>query len=192
MEGQKPIYGGKYDEKDNYISPTIVLNPDPNSLLMQEEIFGPIIPIITVPSLDFAIQFINSKPKPLALYLFSSSKSSQQKVTTNTSSGAVVLNDCSIHYNLLEAPFGGVGDSGMGAYHGKYSFDTFSHYKTIFNSSTFFDPFIRYPPYTERKLYWMKMLLNFKLGTVPKLILNGVIVLPISYFVIKKLFSPRL
>lgn len=192
LENQNPIYGGRFDERDCYLSPTLVLNPDPNSLLMQEEIFGPILPIITISSLDNAIEFINSRPKPLALYLFSTSKRSQQQVITKTSSGAVVLNDCSIHYNLLDAPFGGVGESGMGSYKGKYSFDTFSHYKTVFDSSTWFDPFIRYPPYTDRKIYWMKKLLNLKLGTVSKIVINGVVVLPISYFIVKRFFSPRL
>jgi len=192
LENQNPIYGGRFDEKDCYLSPTLILNPDPQSLLMQEEIFGPVLPIISVSSLDHAIEFINSRPKPLSLYLFSKSKPCQQKVITHTSSGSIVLNDCSTQYTILDAPFGGVGESGMGSYKGKYTFDTFSHFKTVLDSSTWFDPFLRYPPYTDRKLYWMKKLLNFKLGPVSKVVINGVVILPISYFIFKRFFSPRL
>ncbi|WLT39987.1 aldehyde dehydrogenase family protein [Synechocystis sp. B12] len=107
------------------------MDPDLNSPLMQEEIFDPILPILTYQSLSEAIDFINIKPKPLALYFFSNNRQKQEKILQSTSSGSVCLNDILLHLTVTDLPFGGVGESGMGRYHGKATFDTFSNYKSI-------------------------------------------------------------
>jgi len=192
MDGQNIIFGGVCDESQNYISPTIVLDPNESSPLMTEEIFGPILPILSVPSVEAAINFINSKPKPLALYIFSANRETQQRVISRTSSGAVAVNDAMIQVSLIDIPFGGVGDSGMGAYHGKYSFDTFSHYKAIFDASVWMDPSLRYPPYSESKLYWLKRLSNPNFTSNVRVILNVVIILPIAAYIGYRFLRPRI
>ncbi|XP_074045343.1 aldehyde dehydrogenase, dimeric NADP-preferring [Macrotis lagotis] len=127
IEGQKVAYGGNGDEASCYIAPTILTDVDPRSKVMQEEIFGPILPILCVKSLDEAIQFINERPKPLALYAFSNNDQVTKKMIAETSSGGVTINDVIAHVGVHTLPFGGVGDSGMGSYHGKKSFEIFSH-----------------------------------------------------------------
>ncbi|XP_036623745.1 aldehyde dehydrogenase, dimeric NADP-preferring-like [Trichosurus vulpecula] len=127
IEGQKVAYGGNGDEASCYIAPTILTDVDPRSQVMQEEIFGPVLPIVCVKSLEEAIQFINERPKPLALYVFSNNDQVIKKMIAETSSGGVTANDVILHAGVHTLPFGGVGDSGMGAYHGKKSFEIFSH-----------------------------------------------------------------
>nr|XP_020862678.1 aldehyde dehydrogenase, dimeric NADP-preferring-like [Phascolarctos cinereus] len=127
IEGQKVAYGGNGDEASRYIAPTILTDVDPRSQVMQEEIFGPVLPIICVKSLDEAIQFINERPKPLALYVFSNNDQVIKKMIAETSSGGVTANDVIAHADVHTLPFGGIGDSGMGSYHGKKSFEIFSH-----------------------------------------------------------------
>ncbi len=146
--------GGQHNEEDRYIAPTILTDVSADDPVMGEEIFGPILPILTTQNLDEAIDFINARPRPLALYIFSQSKDTQQEVIDRTSSGGVCINDTVMHISVPELPFGGVGTSGMGAYHGKASFETFSHRKSILSRSTRFDPSLRYPPYgdLERKV----------------------------------------
>lgn len=148
------IYGGQVDPETRRISPTLVLNPKSDLSLMQEEIFGPILPIITYTNIDEAIACIQSGNKPLALYLFSKSDKIKDRILTETSSGGVCINDTIMHIVSNELPFGGVGSSGMGSYHGKYGFDTFSHKKSVLRKATWFDPAVRYPPY---KLNWRKV-----------------------------------
>lgn len=148
------IYGGHIDPNTRRISPTLVLNPSSDLTLMQDEIFGPILPIITYKEIDEAISFIQSGNKPLALYLFSSSERNKERVLTETSSGGVCINDTVMHIVSNELPFGGVGSSGMGSYHGKFGFDTFSHKKSVLRKATWIDPSVRYPPY---KLKWRKL-----------------------------------
>lgn len=121
------VIGGQRDESDLYIAPTVVANPTLDSQLMREEIFGPVLPIVNVNNIQEAIDFINEREKPLALYVFSRSDSVIQKVLKNTSSGGAVANDCNVHATVPQLPFGGVGGSGMGAYHGKSTFECFSH-----------------------------------------------------------------
>lgn len=125
----KVFYGGKIDANERYISPTIIFDVSPNDPIMQEEIFGPIFPFINVKNVDEAIDFINTRPKPLAIYLFADEQTIQDRFIQETSSGALCINDVVLHVSLDTLPFGGVGDSGMGSYHGRYSFDTFSHQK---------------------------------------------------------------
>jgi acyl-CoA reductase-like NAD-dependent aldehyde dehydrogenase len=116
---------------------------------MNEEIFGPVLPIIEYDKLEDAIQFVNSRNKPLALYIFSNDKIYQDKILHSTSSGNASINECLMHVAQFELPFGGVGESGMGAYHGNYSFDTFSHLKGVLKKSTLSDLKQRFPPYTQ-------------------------------------------
>jgi aldehyde dehydrogenase (NAD+) len=151
--------GGELDEDDRYISPTILRGVDPESDIMQEEIFGPILPVLTVPDMGEAIRFVNGRDKPLALYLFSSRPEVEEQVVHGTSSGGICVNATIWHIANPNLPFGGVGPSGMGAYHGKASFDTFSHQKALLAKSTKVDPKIMYPPYTETKTRLVKKML---------------------------------
>lgn len=141
------VYGGKIDRNNLYIEPTLILNPPENSKIMQEEIFGPILPILDYKNIDDVIEFITSRPKPLALYVFSKDKNFYNNIVKKTSSGGMCINDTIMHVMSDELPFGGVGASGIGKYHGKYSFDTFSNYKSIFKNTFLFDRDIMYPPY---------------------------------------------
>ena len=150
--------GGTSDAKDRYIEPTVLRVKSFDEPVMQEEIFGPILPVIATPDLDFTLDFINARPKPLALYLFSKSTAVKERVITETSSGGVCINDVILHMPSPHLPFGGVGGSGMGHYHGKRSFETFTHQKGIMKKSLWPDIPIRYAPYTETKLKWIKRL----------------------------------
>ncbi|KAM5306488.1 aldehyde dehydrogenase, dimeric NADP-preferring isoform 2-T2 [Glossophaga mutica] len=148
LEGQKVAYGGTGDAATRYIAPTILTDVDPESPVMQEEIFGPIMPIMCVRSLEEAIQFINQREKPLALYVFSQNDRVIKKMIAETSSGGVTANDVILHLSVHSLPFGGVGNSGMGAYHCKHSFVTFSHRRScLVRSLEKEDTFRgRYPP----------------------------------------------
>jgi aldehyde dehydrogenase (NAD+) len=126
---------------------------------MQEEIFGPILPVIEYADLNQAITIINERPKPLALYLFSKNKNLHQRVCRETTSGGVCINDCVMQVGVSSLPFGGVGESGIGSYHGKASFDTFSHYKSVLNRGMWLDPKLRYAPY-EGKLQLLKRIIG--------------------------------
>ncbi|NTV46431.1 MAG: aldehyde dehydrogenase family protein, partial [Chlorobiales bacterium] len=154
------IAGGETDEKERYIAPTILRNVSLDSPIMNEEIFGPILPVLTYSDVTDALSFINSRPKPLALYIFTESKILQEKVVRETQSGSACINELVLNYVIPGLPFGGTGQSGMGAYHGRASFDTFSHRKSIHKKATFIDPSIRYPPYSEAKLKLMKWIMK--------------------------------
>jgi aldehyde dehydrogenase (NAD+) len=125
------VVGGQTDREHKYIAPTVLADVSPESPVMGEEIFGPILPIISVPSLDAAVEFITSRDKPLALYAFTDSESTKERILAETSSGAVGFGLPVMHLGVPSLPFGGVGESGMGRYHGKYSIDTFSHLKAV-------------------------------------------------------------
>ncbi|OBF26888.1 aldehyde dehydrogenase [Mycobacterium sp. ACS1612] len=145
------VIGGGSDASTISIQPTVVVDPDPAEPLMTDEIFGPILPIVTVQSLDDAISFVNSRPKPLAAYLFTKTKSIRERVIREVAAGGMVINHLLFHFATNKLPFGGVGPSGMGAYHGKFGFEQFSHKKTVMTKPTRPDvgAFI-YPPYTEK------------------------------------------
>jgi len=145
------VIGGGSDPSNISIQPTVVVDPDPAEPLMTDEIFGPILPIMTVQSLDDAIGFVNSRPKPLAAYLFTKTKSIRERVIKEVAAGGMVINHLLFHFATNKLPFGGVGPSGMGAYHGKFGFEQFSHKKTVMTKPTRPDvgAFI-YPPYTEK------------------------------------------
>eukprot|EP00052_Salpingoeca_macrocollata_P021755 m.187124 g.187124 ORF g.187124 m.187124 type:complete len:497 (-) comp21616_c1_seq3:68-1558(-) len=148
------LTGGDVDVEERYISPT-VLRATLTSKCMQEEIFGPILPILVLKSVEEMVQYVNEHEKPLAMYIFSESKSEQEKIIEQTSAGGVCVNDCIMHAANPNLPFGGVGESGMGSYHGKFGFDNFSHKKPIFYKYST-DPSLRFPPYTQKKLNLVK------------------------------------
>jgi aldehyde dehydrogenase (NAD+) len=143
--------GGGVDREAQAIEPTIVVDPDPGAPLMSEEIFGPVLPVLTVPTIEAAIDFVNDRPKPLALYLFTGSRAVREQVLTSTTSGGAVVNHLTMHCLVPQLPFGGVGNSGMGAYHGEWGFQTFSHRKAVLTKPARPDPSLMYPPYTELK-----------------------------------------
>jgi aldehyde dehydrogenase (NAD+) len=144
------ITGGRADLSQLYIEPTVIDEVSLNQPLMKEEIFGPILPVIAYRNLDGALSIIKSLPKPLAVYIFSNNKKTVERIINGTSSGGICVNDLVIQIGNYFTPFGGVGASGMGTYHGKASFDTFSHNKSIMIRSRFIDIPSRYPPYGKR------------------------------------------
>ncbi|KPU27667.1 aldehyde dehydrogenase [Caloranaerobacter sp. TR13] len=141
------LYGGDFDEEKLYIAPTIIDNITWEASVMQEEIFGPILPVLVFEELDEVIKTINIHPKPLALYYFSNDKEKQERVIKEISFGGGCINDTIVHLATPYLPFGGVGNSGMGSYHGKASFDNFSHKKSVLKKSNLIDIPLRYPPY---------------------------------------------
>ncbi len=153
------IFGGKKDEESLKIEPTL-LNSTFDDDVMQIEIFGPILPIITFDDIDEAIAKINSLSKPLALYIFSSSKTNQNKVLNRCQFGGGCINDTIIHIATPNLGFGGLKQSGIGAYHGKIGFDTFTHYKSIVDKKTWLDLPMRYQPYNKFKQILIKMFLR--------------------------------
>jgi aldehyde dehydrogenase (NAD+) len=145
------VIGGGSDSSKMSIQPTVVVDPDPAEPLMTDEIFGPILPVLTVQSLDDAIGFVNSRPKPLAAYLFTKSKSVRERVIKEVSAGGMLVNHLVFQFATTKLPFGGVGPSGMGAYHGKWGFEEFSHKKSVLTKPTRPDlTAMIYPPYTEK------------------------------------------
>ncbi|MCI5945248.1 MAG: aldehyde dehydrogenase family protein, partial [Eubacterium sp.] len=140
---------GQYDSTIQKIAPTVMYPVSPEDAVMQEEIFGPILPVLTYNTIDKAISFISSRPHPLALYLFTRDKKTAKKVTSRCGFGGGCINDTIIHLATSEMGFGGFGESGMGSYHGKAGFDTFTHYKSIVDKKQWLDLPMRYQPYTE-------------------------------------------
>jgi len=157
-ENVEIIAGGVADIQDRFLAPTIVRNVKIGSALLEDEIFGPILPIVTVDSVEEAVKLINTREKPLALYLFSSNKKAQDYVINHTTSGACSVNDAMIHVGNNELPFGGVGPSGIGAYHGHFSFKILSHAKSVMRRPFMLDNDVRYPPYTDSKLKQLRFL----------------------------------
>jgi acyl-CoA reductase-like NAD-dependent aldehyde dehydrogenase len=152
------VFGGEKDRDSKYIQPTVLVDVKTDDVLLKDEIFGPILPIVDMETIEQAIDYIRSKEKPLALYMFSQNSSRIDKVVKSTSSGAVVINDLIMHMSLGTLPFGGVGNSGMGRYHGKFTFDTFTHEKSVLHRAAGLEKllFMRYPPHTENKLTWTR------------------------------------
>ncbi|RZC34070.1 Aldedh domain containing protein, partial [Asbolus verrucosus] len=152
MKGNKVAVGGATDSSERFIEPTILVDVNPNDPIMQEEIFGPILPIVNVNDAFEAMKFINAREKPLVFYIFSNSKKDVDLLVNNTSSGGVLVNDTIMHM-ATDMPFGGVGSSGMGYYHAKYTFDTFSHKKScLYKDLGALGETLasaRYPPYSE-------------------------------------------
>jgi len=160
IDKEKIVIGGESDEADLYISPTVMDNVTFDDAVMQEEIFGPVLPIIEFDKLDWAIKMVKDRPKPLALYVFTSHNKIRDKIFYEISFGGGAVNDAVMHLANSNLPFGGVGNSGMGSYHGKAGFDAFSHYKSILDKSTLIEPPIKYPPYVKWKRKLLKNLLE--------------------------------
>ncbi len=152
------LAGGEYNPSDRYLAPTLLDTVTWDDPIMQEEIFGPILPILTYPRLEEAIAAINRRPKPLALYVFSRNKQVHHQVLQRTSAGSVCLNDVILQVAVWDLPFGGVGNSGIGAYHGKYSFETFSNLKSVLRKPFWLDINWRYPPYAGKVKTFRKLL----------------------------------
>jgi aldehyde dehydrogenase (NAD+) len=159
LKDEKIILGGESIRHSLTINPTVLTDVFPDSPVMQEEIFGPVLPVLSYNTLNEAIEFVRSRPKPLALYLFTNDNNAREKVFRELSFGGGCVNDTLVHVASSYLPFGGVGYSGMGSYHGKASFDTFTHYKSIVDKGVRLDPSLRYRPYTPQKINWLKKLL---------------------------------
>ncbi len=147
LEGQEVVIGGDHDAATKYLAPTVVVDPPLDSALMTEEIFGPILPIVAVEDLGAAIRFVNERPKPLALYVFAEDDAAVDRVLAETSSGGACINHTLLHITPPDLPFGGVGPSGMGRYHGASSFETFSNMKSVLNKPLRGENSLLYPPY---------------------------------------------
>ena len=153
--------GGEADTLQRYIEPVILdLGKDQNAASMQEELFGPILPVLSYHKLEDAVRFVNKRAKPLALYLFTKKRSAEKFVLERVSSGGVCVNDTISHLINPDLPFGGVGASGMGQYHGKYSFDTFTHEKSVFYKPADWNLPVCYPPFTKGKMNLVKFFLK--------------------------------
>jgi aldehyde dehydrogenase (NAD+) len=151
LDGQQVVLGGHGDPVSRRISPTLLRDGDPKSAVMQEEIFGPLLPVIGYRTLDEALRFLQEREKPLALYLFATDPVVERRCLAALSFGGGCVNDTIIHLAIPHMGFGGVGESGMGSYHGKASFDTFTHYKGVVKKSNRIDLPFRYHPYDARK-----------------------------------------
>ncbi len=160
IDHEKVCYGGSTNRQNRFISPTLLKDISFEDQVMEDEIFGPILPILTFKNLDKAIEKVKERPKPLACYIYSRNKKRIDKLLHEISFGGGAINDSIMHLSNSKLPFGGIGFSGMGNYHGKYGFDTFSHFKSILHKSSWFEPNIKYPPYTKGKLRLMKWLLE--------------------------------
>ena len=158
IAGEHAVFGGQ--ARDGRIAPTLLDGITGDSPIMQEEIFGPVLPMMTFEDLDQVIAFITSRPKPLALYLFTTDHDTERTVLERVSFGGGCVNDTIIHLATPYMPFGGVGTSGMGGYHGKYSFDTFTHYKSVLKKANWLDLPMRYQPYTDGNFKLLKMFLK--------------------------------
>jgi len=152
------VAGGGFERSSLTIEPTVIVDPSPNDAVMDDEIFGPVLPVITVESTTAAIDFVNRRPKPLALYVFTASRQLARSIVDEIPSGGAVVNHVAMHCLVPQLPFGGVGASGMGAYHGRWGFETMSHRRAVLSKSTRPDPTLVYPPYTERALKVMRKL----------------------------------
>lgn len=152
------VWGGRCEPQERYIAPTILDDVCPTDACMQAELFGPILPILYYDEFDEAIQFVNDRPKPLALYVFTQSRTVGRQVLRSTSSGGACVNDTINHMRTPYLPFGGVGESGMGAYHGRYGFETFSHAKSVLTKTTRFSAQSVYPPFGDKVRLMRKIL----------------------------------
>jgi len=160
IAGEKILLGGRYDDARRFIEPTLIDGVTLDSPIMREEIFGPLLPIIPYREFDECLSCIRSLPRPLAFYLFSENPKTQRLFLEKISFGGGCINDTIMHFPNPRMPFGGVGNSGLGSYHGKYSFDTFTHYRSVFKQSTRMDIAMRYMPYTKEKLKLIRKVLG--------------------------------
>jgi aldehyde dehydrogenase (NAD+) len=155
------LCGGGQDAAALRIHPTVLVDVSPEAAVMREEIFGPILPVLPVRDFDAAVRFVNERPRPLALYLFSKDRRLQEELLERTTSGTVGLNDTLNQFVNRDLPFGGVGASGMGRYHHQASFETFSHFRSVQSTGLFPDLPLKYPPYTPGKVALLRRLLRY-------------------------------
>ena len=160
IDPDKVCYGGNVDRDNRFIAPTIMKDVTFDDPIMEDEIFGPILPVITFNNLEDAIQKVKNRPKPLSLYVYSKSKKTVNTILSQISFGGGAVNDSVMHLVNSHLPFGGVGSSGMGSYHAKTGFDTFSHHKSILKKPFWFELGLKYPPYNQSKLTWIKRIMN--------------------------------
>ena len=160
IDPAKVVFGGRGDPETLKIQPTVLDNVSPEDPVMQEEIFGPVLPVLTFDQIGEALDFVNARPRPLALYLFSREKSTQERFLRRASFGGGCINDTVIHLATSRMGFGGVGASGMGSYHGRDSFETFSHRKSVVKKSTLLDLPVRYAPYSPGKDRLLRLFLR--------------------------------
>lgn len=159
IDPSKTVFGGETDKEKRYISPTVLDPVTWEDAIMQEEIFGPILPVLTYTNFEDAIQKVNEGEKPLSAYLFSNDSQEQKMFNELLSFGGGCINDTLMHLSNDRLPFGGVGNSGIGNYHGKYGFEAFSHAKSILKKSIYLEPELKYPPYTNVKMKILKKIL---------------------------------
>jgi aldehyde dehydrogenase (NAD+) len=159
MESGEVVTGGQTDPATRYIAPTVIDGVSADDPVMREEIFGPLLPVIDYGELGEAIEFVNSRPRPLALYFFSRDRRKQERVLAGTTAGGCCINDVLVHFSNNRLPFGGVGDSGLGRYHGRWTFETFSNMKAVVRKSFLLDVYVRYPPY-RNTLKWTQKILR--------------------------------
>lgn len=157
---EKIVFGGETDSENRYIQPTLMTGVSLEDEVMQEEIFGPILPIITYETLDQAIRVVKKFPKPLACYVFTQKKSEKKRIQNEISFGGGAINETVMHITNPNLPFGGVGPSGIGNYHSEAGFKAFTHYKSIMDKPTWFDPFVRYSPHTSFRYKLMRWLMK--------------------------------
>ncbi|HCL82491.1 MAG TPA: aldehyde dehydrogenase [Chitinophagaceae bacterium] len=157
---EKIFTGGEYDRANRFLAPTVLINISPEDKVMEDEIFGPILPVLTYEDINSAVTFIKSKPKPLAFYVFSESSSLCKKLLNEISFGGGAVNDVLMHFSNDQLPFGGVGHSGMGNYHGEAGFRNFSHYKSVLHKPTWFEFPLKYYPYSNWKLAIIKRVIG--------------------------------
>lgn len=160
LDHDKICYGGNVDHEQRYFQPTVMDNVSFEDEVMQDEIFGPILPVLSYENLDSAIHSVRSLPRPLSCYVFTNKKQIKERIISEISFGGGAINDTIMHITNSNLPFGGVGNSGIGNYHGKAGFDAFTHFKSILDKPTWFDPSMKYPPYTKKKQKWVRWLLG--------------------------------
>lgn len=160
IDRDKLFLGGQVDAKTRFIAPTILTAINFDDAIMKDEIFGPILPVISYTDLDEVIKEIKQRPKPLSLYIFTKNKGIKEKILHEVSFGGGAVNDAIMHISNSNLAFGGVGDSGMGSYHGEVGFKDFSHFKSILQKPFGFEPNFKYPPYSKKKLGWIKRILG--------------------------------
>ncbi len=161
LEDATVFFGGDHNRDHRFISPTILTDVTFESRCMQEEIFGPILPVLRYENLEEAIAKTKQLPKPLSCYVFSDNQKEQQPITETLSFGGGAINDTIMHISNPKLPFGGVGQSGIGSYHGEAGFKAFSHFKSMLKKANWIELPLKYPPYTARKLRWIKRLLSW-------------------------------
>jgi aldehyde dehydrogenase (NAD+) len=160
IDNSKVCYGGNVNRDERFISPTVMNNISFDDKIMDDEIFGPLLPVISFTSTDQAITQVKLRPKPLACYIYSSNQKTIKKLLKEISFGGGAVNDSIMHLTNSNLPFGGVGFSGIGSYHAKTGFDSFSHFKSILHKPFWFEAALKYPPYTQEKLRWIKRLME--------------------------------